>query len=490
MAPGAVDGLRVGWVRPQPLRDERGVALIMALGVLLVLSIAAAASINYTSTQARHESYDSASLRAEGLAEAGVNAAAAVLNKPTNNALTASLLPFTTTTLDGGTVTWSGTLNQATSIWTITATGRTPNPTGGGTVVRTLTATVRVVPALADTLNSMAWNYIYDWGTGQGCDMTIQQSVDVHSPLYVDGNLCLQNSATISSGPLVVKGQLTMYQSANSVGSSSSPVNEAHIGNGCKYKNNPLHVPCAGATDHVYATILDVTPTPISPPTVLWDTWYQNASPGPKFPCYPASSSPSVTWPTFDNDGVRNDSVVPAWNLTPAMPYDCWTTGGELKWDPAAKVLTTNGTFFIDGSAYISNGAVNTYAGQGTLYLSGTFLLKNSLLCAVSNGSSCDTANWDPNTRLLIVVANGNGDNGLPVGDSAQFVSAIFQGGVYATNTIDIDTTSSVIGPIVGRTVNLGQSTSATFPFIMIVPSGAPGNPNVYAQPGPPIYGG
>jgi hypothetical protein len=28
------------------------------------------------------------------------------------------------------------------------------------------------------------------------------------------------------------------------------------------------------------------------------------------------------------------------------------------------------------------NGAVNTYAGQGSLYLSGTLLVKNSKLCA------------------------------------------------------------------------------------------------------------
>jgi hypothetical protein len=419
-----------------------------------------------------------------------VNDAESVLNNPANNALTASLLPETTTAYDDGTVTWSGVLDQATSVWTITSTGQVSNPNAAAAVTRTLRASVRVVPALANTLNSQAWNYIYDWGTGSTCDMTLTQSVEIDSPLYVEGNLCMQNTATVVSGPLVVKGRLTLTQKQNGVGTSAVPINEAHIGNGCKWQNNAVHTPCAGAADNVYATTLDAAPPPLTPPTIDWDNWYANASPGPSFPCYAPSSSPSSTWPTFDGDTVRNDSVFPAWNLTPATAYDCWTTGGELKWDPTTHVLTANGTIFIDGSAYVNNGAVNTYTGQSTLYLSGTFLLKNSSLCAVASGSTCAAAGWDPNTRLLIVVANGNGDNGLPAGDSAQFVSGTFQGGVYGTNTVELDTSSSIIGPIVGRTVDLGQSTSASFPFIMVVPSGAPGNPNAYAQPGPPVYGG
>jgi Tfp pilus assembly protein PilX len=476
--------------RRPALRDERGIALVMALGVLVVLSIAATSVIEFAGANQRTARYESATQRATALAEAGINAAEAVLNNPANNALTATLLPETTSTFDGGTATWSGTLNQATSIWTVTSTGQVASPNGAAPVTRTMTATIRVVPTLTNTLNSQAWNYIYDWGTGQTCDMTLTQSVTVDSPLYVQGNLCLQNTATIVSGPLVVMGRLTMYQKQNAVGSQGAPINEAHVGNGCQYQNNQPHTPCAGATDNVFATVLDGTPPAITPPTIDWDSWYANASPGPRFPCYAPSSSASYTWPTFDGDTTRNNSVTPAWNLTPSTAYDCWTTGGELKWDPVARVLTTNGTIFIDGSAYIQNGAVNTYSGQGTLYLSGTFLLKNSKLCAVASGSSCDTANWDPNTRLLIVVANGNGDNGLPAGDSAQFVSSTFQGGVYATNTVALDTSSKVIGPIVGRTVELGQSTTASFPFIMIVPNGAPGNPNAYAQPGPPVYDG
>src|SRR5207247_8016411 len=135
------------------------------------------------------------------------------------------------------------------------------------------------------------------------------------------------------------------------------------------------------------------------------------------FGCVAGNSSGSSTWPTFDNNTVRDFSVTTAWNLTPATAYDCWTDGGELAWNPTTKVLTVNGTFFIDGTAFIDNGNVNSYTGLGTLYLSGVFLLKNSKLCAVklANGTGCDTANWNPNTRALIIVANAAGDSTINV---------------------------------------------------------------------------
>ena len=49
--------------------------------------------------------------------------------------------------------------------------------------------------------------------------------------------------------------------------------------------------------------------------------------------------------------------------------------------------------------------------GQATLYLSGTFLLKNSKLCAGVNpaGTDCDTTGWDPNANLLGIITNGSG---------------------------------------------------------------------------------
>src|SRR5205807_2236115 len=190
-----------------------------------------------------------------------------------------------------------------------------------------------------------------------------------------DGNLCLQNTATITKGPVSVKGSVTLSQSANSIGSSGSYISEAHIGGACKYKNQASHNPCQWTTDNIFATIHDALPPAISPPAIDWDGWYANANPGPKYGCYAPNSSASSTWPTFDNITVRNDSVPTAFNLTPSTSYDCWTDGGELAYNASTHVLTIHGVVFIDGSAYSSNGQVNSYVGQGSLYRSGAFLM-------------------------------------------------------------------------------------------------------------------
>jgi Tfp pilus assembly protein PilX len=479
------------------VREERGIALVMALGILVVFSVTTASLLTYASSQVRTARYQDARISARALAEGGINEAVAVLNLPSNNALTPSLLPSTTSTYSGGSALWSGSLDQTTATWTITSTGRVKNPTGAATVTRTLTVHVGITPTLGQTLNNQAWNYIYVYKANDGnpstCEMTIRNSVNLATPLYVQGDLCVEQTANISQGPhgttLVVNGRLTLANTnQNKVGASTAPITEAYVGNGCVLQSNPAHSPCSSA-DNVFASHIGSTPpAPVGPPSVDWDAWYNAAAPGPKFGCVASRSSASNTWPIFDTDTTRNKSVLTAWNLTPSTAYDCWTNGGELKWDPTTKALTVNGTVFIDGSAYIQNGSVNSYSGMGSLYLSGTFLLKNSTLCALvlSNGSGCDTANWNPNQKALIIVANGNADNGLPSGDSIQLVGGYFQGGVYGTNIVDLDTTSNIDGPMVGSTVNLGQSVTTSFPFISFVPTGTPGNLVVYAQPLPP----
>lgn len=509
------DAGSVAWVRAlarrgsSSLQGEDGIALILAVLILAVMTITGTAVIQYTSSSSRSASHSKQSGSAYALAEAGVAEAMAVLSKPENNALDPYLLSSRTPTYPDGTITWSGTLNQNTAMWTITSTGYTRNPTGPGTndVRRTITATVLVTPSYTQPVNNPIWNYIYAKRTGDpdGCDEEIRNSGTIATPLYVEGNLCIGQTTTITRGPLVVKGKLTLENPQNSVGSSGSPISDAHIGNGCQYKNNLYYIPCRGAPSYptnVYAQVLDTVIPAVTWPAPDWDAWYLNANPGPYYPCSTVSGTP----PTFDNDQgslpnpdptKRNGSVPGVFNLTPGASYTCSTAVGELSWNAATKVLTTRGTIFIDGSAKIDNGATNQYNGQAAIYLSGTLLIKNSKLCAGVSGSNCDTSSWNPNTELLIFIADGNGD-GVPVGDSnqvapgdsIQLVSADFQGGLMATNTIDTSTTANSDGPLLGDTVIVGQSVSTTFPFIDVLPAGAPGNPVVYAYPNPPsIYG-
>jgi hypothetical protein len=474
-------------------RCQRGFVLPLTLGISTVLAIVGTTAITYTTSGARTASRSTADQKAYALAEAGVNDALAVLSLPSNNALDPYLLPATTVAYEGGTVTYSGTLDSS-GTWTITATGLMRNPTGPNTspVRRTLGVNVGVDPSYSQPLNNMAWNYIWAKATGSTCDMTIGQSVSVATPLYVEGNLCLQNSATISSGPLVVKGSLTMSQKANGVGQPSSPVNEAHIGGACQYWNKATDFPCKGNPDNVYARTLDQNVPPLTPPAADWTKWYLNADPGPYYPCTEKSGTP----PQFDNDQgpaltpdptKRNLSVTTMFDLTPTLSYTCRTAGGELSWNASSRVLTVKGTIYIDGSVVVDNGGTDTYDGQGSLYVSGTVLVKNTKLCAVADDAgNCTTSGWDPNARLVVFVADGRGGQ-VPANDSIQLVSATFQGALYGTWAIENDTTSAVIGPMIGSTVILGQSVTTSFPAIRFVPTGMPALQNtIYAQPRPP----
>jgi hypothetical protein len=486
---------------------EDGIAILVALAATVVLGIAGTSMFVYTTSNNRATRLSSAETSAHAVAEAGMQGAISVLYNPDNNALDPKLLPpctggttnCSTVTLHEGYANWGGVLTtpaNGTPYWTITSTGFVRNPDAGSPAAQTIKAQVSVVPSLTHPLNNPAWNYIYTTHpvTPGVCDETIQQSVNIVSPLYVNGNLCLQNTATIGAGPLDVQGSLTMFQKANGVGTPSSPVNDVHIGNGCQWWNKSYDKPCLGSPDNVYAKVLDNSFVPIPVPVVYWDEWYMNASPGPYYPC--ATSNGPV--PLFDNDQYappgpgpvhRNNSVATPFNLTPSVSYTCKTAGGELSWDASKNQLTVSGTFFIDGSAYIENGNVNTYNGMGTLYLSGVFLEKNSKLCAALNAAKndCDFSGWNPNKNILGIVANGSGGI-VNVGDSEQFVSSTFEGAVYATNNIDTDTTSLVLGPMFGNAINLGQSVNTNFPKINLIPIGFPGSPAVFAQPQPAIY--
>jgi hypothetical protein len=167
-----------------------------------------------------------------------------------------------------------------------------------------------------------------------------------------------------------------------------------------------------------------------------------------------------------------------------------WDTpaSGEISWNASTKMLTVQGTIFIDGSIRVTNGALNQYNGQATIYASGTFVIDNSSkLCGGVSGSDCDFAAWNPNTEMLTIVANGNGGqagtgNGIKVDNNGQF-----QGGLFATSAVEFTNNARSDGPIVGSTVIFNNNVqNDQFPTITVVPVGMPGSPIVYAQPNPP----
>ena len=353
------------------LSDERGIALVMTLGILLVTSVMLVTVIDYSSSAGRGAHKGKADQTAYALAEAGVNNAMAVLANPTNNALNSTLLPARTTAYEGGSVTWSGAYNPFNARWTVTSVSSVRNPTGptASPVSRRITASVDVIPTLSQPLNSSAWNYIYSRGTGNTCDMTLQQSVDDQLAAPRPGqSLPAELSSRLLKGPILVGGSVTMTNN-NWIGIPGTNVSSAAIGNGCS-KSTPSAAsqnPCTGgAAVHIYADSVISNPPAIPPPNVDWTAWYANANPGPYYPCTTTSGTP----PAFESgdQGVlpnvdltkRNNSIVSVVDLTPASSYSCHTVGGDLIWNATTKVLTVNGTMYIDGSVQIQNGAVNS----------------------------------------------------------------------------------------------------------------------------------
>jgi len=495
---------------------DRGMALPMAVGISLVLTILGVSIATYAVQNEHSAHHSKAGQIAYALAEAGLNNAFSVLaaNYPATYPGNANLLQPTTVNGEGGSVTYSGSLSSLSGTWTVTSTSTVRNPTGASPVHRTLTARVPVNLSGMTSNVPPAWNWIYSGATGSTCDVTLQQSVQLASPLYVAGNLCLQNTAGIvqptggSGNRLTVGGKLTLSQNANTVGTSATPLSEAHIMGGCQYKNNTNYNPCQPnlATSNVWVQsggFYTTAPSPaITAPTVDWWGNYQRSAPGPFRPCYVSSGTPPTFEVASETSSAQlsnmNADVPGVFNLTPTNSYSCESGLGKLAWNASTHSLTISGTIFIDGSILIDTGSsLSTYSGQGVLYAYGTVLIKNSILCAVSQGSDCNQSAgaWDPNQNVLIIAANGNGSAGgaqgqVPNGDSIQVVSSSFQGGLYGTNAIDIGTTSQVQGPLVSpSTIMPGQSGAFSFPPIRFLPWSVPGStePLPAATISPPV---
>jgi hypothetical protein len=215
-------------------REEEGVALVLAIVSMLVLTITLTAVMFMTAAGARDAHRSNAGQKAYGLAEAGVNNALAVLHAnypnttnpyPGPNCLLKpqtppANFPGTELTLPpcgtpppfvsspnpsrpNETVTWWGRIRGVTGMgptWIVQATGSVPNPTGPGAAPVTRTIRVKVPVIIGPTQNVPpgVLNWIYST-----TDATALNSVELHSPFYTSGNLLVGNGVEVYA-PLYV----------------------------------------------------------------------------------------------------------------------------------------------------------------------------------------------------------------------------------------------------------------------------------------------
>jgi hypothetical protein len=507
------------------LREERGMALVMALAISMVLSLGAASVVVYTTSNQKSAHRNKATSEAFHLAEAGLSRGLAILSNPSNNSLLTNtatpLLPGSgSPTVDtsygtGRTVKWYGTFTQtgfAGGYWRVVGIGEVTSPTvPGGIVKRQVRALVPVSPASKQDNSTDSWSYIYAKHTGSECDMTFTNNSDINASIYAAGNFCLVNptslsgpaSATAPQVKLYVKGYLKKSKQVN-IGSSAQPLSVVGLQNGCyddySFSTNlGTYYPAAscGSARKIYPTASSTVPNVIAP-TADFAAWYPWASPGPNSPCITGSNAPP-----FDDDVVdpsnplasKDNGLTSVVDLAPTTSYTCQTATGELSWNASTGKLTIDGTVYIDGSAKVE-GKVVDYDGYGALYLSGTFLVKNAWLCGKVLSGACDTMGWlnqGDDRDVLVVSAEQQGLGGstpqsqVPAGDSIQIGSAEFQGALYGRFAVEMSQSSKMQGPVVSDTTIFNQTGGSPFPVLAKVPFGTPGNPIVTFELSAPL---
>ena len=193
------------------LSDESGIALIMAIMIVLVLTILVTSALAFTSSDSRNASLSGAGQKAYAAAEAGLNDGLAAAQKAgTDTTQMPGCASPTVSQLTGGaTASWCGTYNSSTKVWTISSTGLVSNPTGANSISRTLTQTATIVPP--------PYNFV---ALDTGCD--------VHT-LIVDssGQLNVTNAIYVNSCNGIPTGQkpdaFDIFDGGGSGGNISAP---------------------------------------------------------------------------------------------------------------------------------------------------------------------------------------------------------------------------------------------------------------------------
>jgi Tfp pilus assembly protein PilX len=232
------------------LSGERGIALVMSLGMLFTMTVAGTAAYVYTSTNTRSSEVSKSSELSFSLAEAGIAEALSVLNNALDPTTPNTLSPERTLTLEGGIAKYSGVLNG--QVWTITSKGIVTNPTGnGGQLTRTLTRKAQVY-GVNEGATVSAWSRFYH--DNEDVCLTIRD-VSIPTSISARGDICMQGTAQITGADSRFEAGGNVYMTN---GASTSAARSAGAGTGW---TNPGFV---GASDNQRATVT-VTPGGQSP---------------------------------------------------------------------------------------------------------------------------------------------------------------------------------------------------------------------------------
>ena len=522
------------------LRNEDGIALVMALGITVVLIIFVASMISYTTAGQRGASLGSADLQARQYAEAGLNSAYSLLvnqnsvsggtptaanllgcagatgasdpNGPSNCASPSpKVICLATTSCTSGSAgsarvfgffsgsnpsTYNGT-SVASSTWLLVSTGFARNPSSSAVSAKTTTATVRITPLDSGAVASV-WNHIFMTAplVPNVCQTNFNgNNTMITSPLYVIGNLCLsgQNVSVqeVVGGQaidLMVGGKLVLSGSGSKVGVDvSHPITSGVVQGGCTTVSvSSSTSTCAPAGFSYWVTTTDTFVANDAPVMTSADIAadYAAFDPGPKHSCATGGLPAS----TFDNDTTQNGTNT-SFELLPNSSYTCVSQSGssvgQMSWNNTTKALTINGSVFLDGNLTISQSG--TYTGTGVIEVAGTITFNgnSTQLCATS---PCNFNNWQGssgNNSMLTLVSLKNSTTSITFTDNSQ----TFQGSLWtqpSSTMTFVKNGVTVEGPIsIGSfDATFNNATFKPLPVIKNMPTGAPIPPNTSASIG------
>ena len=93
--------------------------------------------------------------------------------------------------------------------------------------------------------------WLYNYHDSTTTCMDVSSAGHVSGPLYVRGDLCIREDSRVTGSPVHVRG-VTSINSGASIGTSSTPIGEAHLVGGC------IPGPQACTSAHkVYANSID-----------------------------------------------------------------------------------------------------------------------------------------------------------------------------------------------------------------------------------------
>jgi Tfp pilus assembly protein PilV len=427
----------------QRIRDERGIALMVALAATLVLGIAVTSLIMYTTSNQSAANLNKTEQSAQQIAEAGMQQAYSVLRYANANGTNPSAPPLLGCVTDGtdgtksncqgqqgtafcitassgcsrqtsGEATvwgcYTGTANAsctmpdgsawttAKSTWNIWSTGYVRSSTGSGLIAHTVKATVLLKPIDSGAVAAV-WNHVFVTApaTASTCQLDLQGNgtTTLNVPVYVIGNLCLGTAVVseVAGGQAVdlqVGGKL--YMTSGTVGANSStPITSGVVVGGCTTQGLSYTVsPCAGSNPaySYWVRTLD-TWIPNDAPAETTDDMNSDWSkfdPGPLLTCQ-TGTTPSPPTTPLDNETTGHgtlasepdDSNTTTFDLTPGSSYACISKKGT----------STGYLIWNNGGTTITVSGVSvppqTLAVNGSIFIDGNVTASNS---ATYNGTA------------------------------------------------------------------------------------------------------